>query len=78
MKQCMDCVFMMQGTTCCFCANPNQGNKELRNYVYWTFECKLHKKGDRLPNHSPNNFTGSKDYNGFKNDSMNVNPNMIK
>lgn len=66
---CIDCKFRIQGEISCFCANPNQKDKDLRRYVYWCDKCKLFEEG-RHPDLSKNNFCLSEKYNGFKDDSI--------
>lgn len=46
-KVCWYCQFMNQALGSCKCFNPLQTNKELTDYVYWSFSCPLFKQGER-------------------------------
>lgn len=48
---CANCRYMMQGEAGCYCAHPNQRDKDLKKYTYWPFSCSLfvaREPGDTL------------------------------
>ena len=46
-KICGNCKWMNQGEGSCHCFNPKQTDKDLIGYVYYNFDCKLFKEGER-------------------------------
>lgn len=42
---CMTCKYFEQGKSCSFCGHPDQTDKELRDYLYYSFTCSLWTEG---------------------------------